>query len=517
MISKRLQETWPRLQGKKPQLPHFLDEIRLSGIRGIDDLRVMFDYPVSVVAGGNASGKSTVLFAAACAYKVPGAGVRDFVPSTLFPDYRPKRGARKDGTQTVTIEFDYSTPDGRLSMRWRRSKGWNRSFFGRRGGKQPERPVYLRTLTNLSNPSEVRGVLRMSRANVPPNETPLTASQINFAQKMLPFSYAEVINLSSGKKNLLFAEHRQGAAYSELHMAAGERAILRLSQEIAQLNGALVLIDELEAGLHPWVQQLLMLQLQQLALRNDLQIIVTSHSPVVLDSVPSNARIFLERDDTGRVKLLPPYRDIIQDALYGRSNDTLNILCEDDVAESILHGALDSLFTDQRMARQSVRVGRDTGASEFPTHAAAFRKFGMLDNFVFVLDGDQQQSGMEQKIRNVADGANVPVLFLPGESGPEVWVWERLTIRLSEAAPQLGIDPANLATEISRIDAIYSPAGDTQAEIAKTKLYDLADTLDRSVPEVCRLVIRLEAADEASEVQTLLEDLDDTLQQWRAD
>ena len=517
MISKRLQETWPRLQGKKPQLPHFLDEIRLSGIRGIDDLRVMFDYPVSVIAGGNASGKSTVLFAAACAYKVPDAGVRDFVPSTLFPDYRPKRGARKDGTQTVTIEFDYSTPDGRLSMRWRRSKGWNRSFFGRRGGKQPERPVYLRTLTNLSNPSEVRGVLRMSRANILPNETPLTASQINFAQKMLPFNYAEVINLSSGKKNLLFAEHRQGAAYSELHMAAGERAILRLSQEIAQLNGALVLIDELEAGLHPWVQQLLMLQLQQLALRNDLQIIVTSHSPVVLDSVPSNGRIFLERDDTGHVKLLPPYRDIIQDALYGRSNDTLNILCEDDVAESILHGALDSLFTDQRMARQSVRVGRDTGASEFPTHAAAFQKFGMLDNFVFVLDGDQQQSGTDQKIRNVADGANVPVLFLPGDSGPEVWVWERLTIRLSEAAPQLGIDPANLATEISRIDAIYSPAGDTQAEIAKTKLYDLADTLDRSVPEVCRLVVRLEAADEASEVQTLLEDLDDTLQQWRAD
>ena len=508
---------WPRLQGKKPQLPHFLDEIRLSGIRGIDDLRVMFDYPVSVIAGGNASGKSTVLFAAACAYKVHDAGVRDFVPSTLFPDYHPKRGARQDGTQIVTIEFDYSTPNGQRSMRWRRGKGWNRSFFGRRGSKQPERPVYLRTLTNLSNPSEVRGVLRMSRANTLPSETPLTASQINFAQKVLPFNYAEVINLSSGKKNLLFAEHRHGAAYSELHMAAGERAILRLSKEIAQLDGALVLIDELEAGLHPWVQQLLMLQLQQLALRNDLQIIVTSHSPVVLDSVPSNGRIFLERDDTGRVKLLPPYRDIIQDALYGRSNDKLNILCEDDAAESILHGALDCLLSDQQMARKSVRVGRNTGASEFPTHAAAFRKFGMLDNFVFVLDGDQQHSSLDQKIRNAAGGANVPVLFLPGDSAPEVWAWECLKNRCDEAAPQLGIDPANLAKEMNRIDAIYSPAGDTQAEIAKTKLDNLADTLDRSVPEVCRLAVRLEAADEASEVQTLLEDLTDTLQQWRAD
>ena len=80
-------------------------------------------------------------------------------------------------------------------------------------------------------------------------------------------------------------------------MAAGERAILRLSKEITQLDGALVLIDEVEAGLHPWVQQLLMVHLQQLALRNDLQIIVTSHSPVVLESVPSNGRIFLDRDE----------------------------------------------------------------------------------------------------------------------------------------------------------------------------------------------------------------------------
>ena len=92
MIEKRLRELWDNLQGKKPHLPHFLSEIYLDGIRGLDDLRVLFDYPVSVIAGGNATGKSTVLFAAACAYKVPGAGVRDFVPSTLFPYYNPKLG-----------------------------------------------------------------------------------------------------------------------------------------------------------------------------------------------------------------------------------------------------------------------------------------------------------------------------------------------------------------------------------------------------------------------------------------
>ena len=85
LIERRLQELWSQLQGKKPHLPHFLAEIRLQGIRSIHNLKATFDYPVSVIAGGNASGKSTVLLAAACAYRVPGAGVKDFVPSHPVP------------------------------------------------------------------------------------------------------------------------------------------------------------------------------------------------------------------------------------------------------------------------------------------------------------------------------------------------------------------------------------------------------------------------------------------------
>ena len=161
MIDRRLRRLWDRLQGRKPQMPHFLSEVHLTGIRGIEDLRIQFDYPVSVIAGGNTSGKSTVLFAAACAYKVPGAGVRDYVPSTLFPDYRPKKGGEfTDPKPKISIQFEHSTLEGRLSMRWRRNVGWNRSFHGRHKARQPERPLYLRTLANLSNPSEVRSVLR---------------------------------------------------------------------------------------------------------------------------------------------------------------------------------------------------------------------------------------------------------------------------------------------------------------------------------------------------------------------
>lgn len=514
MIEKRLRDLADQLQGKKPHLPHFLSEIYVKGIRGIDDLRVKFDYPVSVIAGGNASGKSTILFAAACAYKVPEAGVKDFVPSTLFPDYYPRTGGRKDERHEVILQFDYSTPDGRMSMRWRRSKGWNRSFLGRKDAKQPERQIYLRTLSNLSNPSEVRGVLSMSRLVSEPHTTPLTASQIEFARQMLPFRYSEVVDLSSGNKKLLFASHESGTQYSELHMAAGERAILRLSQEIAQLDGALVLIDEVEAGLHPWIQQLLMLQLQQLALRRNLQVIVTSHSPAVLDSVPMNGRIFLDRNEEGRVMVIPSYRDFVQNALYGRSMDAINLLCEDEAAEGILRGIFDVLLPEMKIRTESVRIGRDTGANEFPTHVKAFSKFGRIQNFVLVLDGDQKDGEIEKKIKQ-SSSADVPVFYLPGNISPEPWVWDQVRTNGESVSSALGISSGELMDKMNQIDAIYDSASDTVSEIAKIKIYDLAERISEDIINICRTVARLETNRRESEIQPLVDNLRDVLQQWR--
>ncbi len=517
MIERRLEELWGNLQGKKPHLPHFLSEIRLDGIRGFNNLRVPFDYPVSVIAGGNTTGKSTVLFAAACAYKVPGAGIKDFVPSTLFPDYRPKLGGREDMRQEVTIEFNHLTLNGPLSMRWRRAKGWNRSFFGRKNASQPERQVYLRTLSNLSNPSEVRGALNMSRLKTEPEETPLTASEIEFAHQMLPFRYSEVVNLSSGKKNLLFAAQEGGATYSELHMAAGERAILRLSKEITQLDGALVLIDEVEAGLHPWVQQLLMVHLQQLALRKDLQIIVTSHSPVVLESVPLNGRIFLDRDElSGEVVVRPAYRDLIQNALYGRSNEKLKLLCEDEIAEGILEGVFDFLLPQERIKWESVHIGCDTGASEFPMHALSLAKFGQIQDTVFILDGDQRGGEVEGRIQEAAGrGVNISILFLPGGGTPESWVLEKLHQHLEIHASRLEIDPGDLSNLMNSLDATYALASESSSEIAKNKFRSLSESLRRGASEICRIVARLEANRRESDIQPLVDELRGILRQWR--
>ena len=185
LIAQELHEVWNALRANNRNRDDALSEVRIRKLRGIWDLRVPFEYPVSVLAGPNGCGKSTVLFTCACAYLVPGRGPREFAPSRLFPNFTSKQqDALSDATQRSELEFHYLHRGDRLSMIWRRRKSWNRSFQGRTGGSQPERDVFLRTLANLTNPSEVRSVLQLGRRAV--QSEPLSPELLLFAHRILP-------------------------------------------------------------------------------------------------------------------------------------------------------------------------------------------------------------------------------------------------------------------------------------------------------------------------------------------
>jgi predicted ATPase len=513
MIRRQFARVWEQLRAKRPQLENFLEEVRIQALHGIEDLTVRLTYPVSVLAGPNASGKTTVLFALACGYKVPESGIKDFVPSTMFPDFQRAKHPADHRHQTA-FEFYYIHHGQRQRMRWTRGTNWNRSYLGLKEGRQPERQVYLRTLANLSNPSEVRSVLQMGRFDLAEEE--VTADLLAFAHRILPLRYRRLIHLSRKNKDLLFAEREDGqaATYSEFHMSAGERAILRLSRDLSQLSNALVLIDEIEAGLHPLTQQQLLLELQRLALRNDLQIVVTTHSPVVLDCVPPEGRIFLERTD-GNVVVQPPYRDLIQNAFYGHSLEKLYILCEDEVAEALLRGVLDVLNPRLNLLHSDLEVGRDTGKDEFPQHVRALAKFGKLSDFLLVLDGDARP--VESRVRQAAQDFGQPIrlLFLPGNETPETWIWGRLARASGDYAREFGLPPERFRQLLEHYDQTFAGAADTPVRIAKQKLELLAEELRRETSELCRAVGRLEAARESSGLDVFTADLKAEIESWR--
>ena len=530
-MDKALSEIQNSLLGKKPHYREFLERVTIRNIRGIKELTVPFTYPVSVLAGENCSGKSTVLYALACAYHVPGAGPRTYTPTTLFPDFHPRPASRLPSDRhsgKVAIEYQYQTAGQTSRMSWRRTKAWSRSYFGQKGGKQPSRPLYMRTLGSVTSPSEVRGHLNLARrADIRPEE--VDPSLVYFAEQVLPFKYKNLVRLrSAGKKRpLLFAEVASGDAtvsnYSEFHMSSGERAVLELSLMLSKLENALVLLDEVDMGMHPHTQRKLMLELQRLALRNELQVVATTHSPTVLDCVPEVARLFLERKDDG-VVLRPAYRDIVQNALYGRSRDILSVLCEDIVAENLIRGALDVLCPELGIRHSDVKIGRDTGAPEFRHHFQMLEKFDLAGGFLFVLDGDKAGRDKAEELRKKS-GELVGVMNLPGEAGPDEWIWGVLRGAPETYAGEFGLAEDVYSKTLRDKEQLYNKTVGTPQEIAKNRLTSFCEEIGResrsrawvadAIAHIARCVGRLETGADRGEMAIFKNQLQDAVNVWR--
>ena len=513
-IDRELKEVWDALRASKGQRDEALVEVRITNLRGIDHLRCPFEYPVSVLAGPNGSGKSTVLFACACAYRVPGRRSGDFAPSRLFPNFITRQEAvQSDSVQETELEYHYLHRGERRFTTWRRGRSWSRKGDG---DAQPDRQVYLRTLANLTSPSEVRSILQLGRKQV--RTEAISPDLLIFAHRILPWRYdtLDLIRGQSGQssRDLLFAGIEGGETrYSEFHMSSGERTIVRISKDISRLENALVLIDEVDTGLHPYTQQQAMLELQRSALRQKLQIVVASHSPVVLDSVPPEGRIFLDRDRvTGQVRREPPYRDIFQKALYGQSKDRLSILCEDEVAEGVILGVLDVLNVELGLRHEDVIVGRNTGKKEFSGHIRTLGKFDKLSDFVVVLDGDSRAE--EKKLQNVAKKFGHPLqpLFLPGHVSPEQWLWGILRARPNEFADTFGLAVDDMEALTDRAARLGEGAV-KQRDAAKAAVEIFADDIQRTVPEIARSVGKREAENKA--IPEFLVSLKEQIGRWR--
>lgn len=522
-LQRNLEQIWEQLRAKGNPLKDHLRQVRIKNLRGIEDLTIEFNYPVAVLAGPNACGKTTVLMALACAYDVPDSGLRDFKPATLFPNFiNRKTNVWEDLDDQMTkaeISYLFNTPSGSLPMVWRRlTKGWNQNFQGQKGVHQPQRRVIVRTLANLSNPGEVRSVLNIGARYEKIQE--VTADLIAFAQNVLPFKYVRMSKVISGGRDLLVAKRADASGcYSEFHMSSGERAILRLSMQLSNLQNTLVLIDEVEAGLHPYTQQQLMLELQRLALRNDLQIVVTSHSPAILESVPREARIFLERSsDYRNVVLKPAYQDVLQRVLYGQALNKLSIICEDSEAKAVLHGCMDVLMPKLGLHTNDILIGTDTGKDQFAEHIRAFGKVQQLDGTLFVLDGDARHLDGDLRAEAKHFGSLVEPLFLPGEEGPEPFLWQALEANKDQIGKLLERGEAGdmIITTMRNIQQAYINAADKKSKIYKNMMYELAREFQHREEDFLRLITRkLLLKDASPELKVFLQTLELAVSRWR--
>ncbi len=399
----KLTNAWDTARHSGNGWPLFLASEKISGLRGWSGESVEFRYPVVAIAGVNGAGKSTILKVAASAYVAPSDGAT----TTYFPDYF---FPNTPWEEVKGVSLSYSVRQGDTTENIVVRKPTSR---WRGGPDRKTRPVYFLDISRIQPANTQIGYGRIAQEVISEGtENPLNDSEVAQLNRAIGRNY-ESARIDEGEGKQVGILTQGGVRYSNFHQGAGEDSILDL---IALLNEipqqSLVIIDEVEASLHPQAQRGLVTELLRLAHDKKLQIIMSTHSPYVLEQLPSIARVFISVDrNSEREVLYGVTPDFALNLMDNEQHEELDIYCEDEEAVYLAERIL-ALGTPVGTLPR-LRIAPVGAASVVVALAGIAAKGSLPRESICVVDGEQPE------------GNNY--LRLPGEERPERVVFLSLT------------------------------------------------------------------------------------------
>lgn len=267
---------------KKLSFETYLYRVDIRTLRGLRDQSVTFDFPVTAIVGPNGGGKTSVLGAAACAYEA-------VKPRRFFA----KSGKLDDSMADWKIEYNVIDRKRnkkelvRTTATFKRSK-WDRDAlqrevvtFGVSRTVPANERVELRRCASNTFTVDAKHIKQLSK------DVTSAVSRI-LGKDVSKYRHASVDK--RGRVTLLSGTTDEGVQYSEFHFGAGESSIIRMLMKIESLSDyALILIEEIENGLHPMATVGMVEYLIGVAKRKKCQAIFTTHSNDALLPLPSEA------------------------------------------------------------------------------------------------------------------------------------------------------------------------------------------------------------------------------------
>ncbi|MCG9727021.1 ATP-dependent nuclease [Vibrio brasiliensis] len=440
-----------------------LRQIRLAEglMRGLTPFTLDLSYPITAIAGKNGSGKSTILALACCAFHNSRTGFalanrkqsyytfadffiqhsEDVPPEGITIDYKIAHDNWKKTTHC---------PDGIGALYQTRKK--------KKGGKwndyasRVRRNVVFMGIDRIVPHTEKSQSKSYSRTFKHAGEQGWENDVKDSVGKILGKKYDSFKYVSHSKYRLPIVTSN-GRKYSGFHMGAGENALFELFAIMYSIpKGSLIVVDEIELGLHSDAQTKLISTLKELCKARKLQIICTTHSKEIFEELPEDARVFIDNVNSTSVIVNNISPEFAFSKLSSRNTVELCILVEDEVAKALLLAVLPSNI------RSRVAIEVIGSASALSRQLASNFMRQQKSNILVVFDGDQkakQSTNLRHALKmseaksetEFYDWVKASINYLPGDSWPEAWIIEKSLESVGPLSSLLG------ATESETIEA----------------------------------------------------------------
>lgn len=458
----------------------YLKRIILKRVRGFTDRVVSLDFPVTAVVGPNGGGKTTILGAASLAY-------REIPPGRFFA----KSGRYDASMKDWSLEFELidRTVNARLPLARTASfpsLKWNR--------KALLRPVLVFGVTRTIPATERRELVKaIGNKFSAASEVELPEPVVDAVEKILGKNIAGFTRLfidSQQRVSLFAARSPDGEQYSEFHFGAGEASVIRIVSDIESApDNAMILIEEIENGLHPVATRRLVEYLIDVALRKSVQVVFTTHSNDAIEPLPPKAIWAAYNGEVLQGKLdIKALRTIT-----GQVDAKLAVFVEDSFAEQMMWTALryyrgielDAVLV-HRMGGEGPAIKVNEQHNLDPT--ARFPS-------VCVLDGDQAGK---------CDPAK-GIFAFPGTGMPEAHIFDVVHSDIERLAARLAVSLQLPSSAQERVKAVVLERGLTNRD-RHNVFQQIGDDLDFTAASVVgSAFLAIWAQERDSEVRTLVD------------
>ncbi|MDC7710475.1 AAA family ATPase [Vogesella indigofera] len=492
-----------------------LREISLvtGGLRGLTSLDLPIGFPIVAVAGKNGAGKSTILALACCAYhnrkdgyRLPKRKVSYYTFSDFFIQH-PEELSPQGIEIRYGIAYDKwkksdRLPDGVGIGRQRRTK--------KQGGKwndyadRLKRNVAFLGIDRIVPHSERSQSRSYSKAFKDAKQKGWEDKVRQIVGSILGKNYDNFRYLEYSKYNLPIVKVGD-TIYSGFNMGAGENALFEIFSTLYDCGeGALLVIDEIELGLHAEAQRKFIDKLKDACLELRAQVICTTHSKEIFERLPNDARFFVESVNSKTRITDSVSSEFAFSKMGGISGKELDIFVEDDVAKALIIAALPA------SVRTRIAVTIIGSANCLARQLAATYLRNKHHSALAVFDGDQRSKEtlnigharkMAEKVEdNFDEWMKARMAYLPGKSWPEAWLMQVGKDILHQLSEAVGSDTDSvsaalkLGADAGKHNELYTAGHDLGLE-REHFLQLLSSELSRNLPDHFKeLVDKIHAA-----------------------